>query len=207
MIQVQCSSLAPGARPRIHCDFVGTLIVLPKSAADIEKEIAEAESNVRAHPADALKNVCGASPPTQAASREWEAEPDGPDKTLFQALIAACRSGNAMIALQTYFKFWRQVTSQTCELSQTTWEATFERFDANTWISNSGPEGACHRTYVETLWREPNKGLLWSYRRVMTQPQAAKGDTICATMAGTHVDEYSWRNNRTRELGCRYFKL
>jgi hypothetical protein len=204
--QITCSPLETADRPRIHCSFVQNLIELPKAGAEVEKEIAEAEALARNHPAEALKNLCGTSPPTQATVQEIESSPDGPERTFNQATVAACRAANFSRALQAYSDFKRQVVAHTCGLIQTTWEANFQRVDANTWVAILAAAGACHVSYVDTLWKEQGQPLLWNYRQVSTQPDAKK-DTFCALSAGTHVYEYSWKNMRTRDLGCRYFRM
>jgi hypothetical protein len=211
-VAVSCSALAPSGRDRVHCTFRQTFVQLP-NVAEIEKGIAETEALVRARPAEVLKSLCGPLPANQAkiqaASKEWDAQPDGPDKTAAQTDITVCRTGNVTQWLQDSTALERQVGEHQCEIFQTTWEGTFERVDANTWVSTVGPEGSCHVSHVDTLWREAGDNLLWSYRQVNTQPEVPdpKGDKFCAVTAGTHVEDFSWRNNRTRDLGCRYLKM
>lgn len=85
-------------------------------------------------------------------------------------------------------------------------EADFERADANAWISTEGPVGICHVTTVQTIWRASTTEP-WNDRMVSTAPEARKGDQPCSRMAGTLVEEYTWRNVRRRDLGCRYIRI
>jgi hypothetical protein len=200
----ECSPLRPTvARPRAHCTFTETVVTPARSPADVEKEAAGLEDQFKKHPADLAKDftkLCTGLPNAPPV-------PEGPPGTLFGAYKAACQAGSLAQFVRVTADYVRDVEGHTCKIEHSSWQGDFERVDVNTWISTTGPEGDCHISHVDTLWHEPSASFEWNYRDVSTQPDS-KADSACARIAGTHVDEYSWKNTSTiRDLGCRYFEM
>jgi hypothetical protein len=199
-IIIRCSPIQPpGATPRIRCRFTQMIIKPPPSPADIEKEIAGFEALCKRDAATIAKGC---------ADQPKELPPDGPERVLHTALDAACRAHSVPQYVQAFADYQRQYEAHTCKLEQVgDWQDDFEKVDANTWISNSGPEGLCHVSHVLTLWRDSaSSSYLWHYRVVETAPTVSDPKSLC-TGIGTQVAEYSWRNIRTRDLGCRYIEM
>jgi hypothetical protein len=204
-IQVSCEPTKQSSpRPRIHCKFTTVDVSAPSPLPAIdEKEIAAAvarmQAQVRKDPVTFWK-TCG-------PSSESDLPPDGPDRKFWEAVGAACRAHDVTQLVQVQADYDRQYKAHTCRISQwKAWAQDFEQVDTTTWVANSGPNDdvLCHVSSVQTLSRQ--SPMLWKYTSVETAPDTTD-KTLCAAVQGTHVTEYSWRNARTRDLGCTYLDL
>jgi hypothetical protein len=176
-LQVRCSSLQPdGVTPRIKCEFIATS-VSPKTAEDVEKDIANEAKDLRANKADFLAGCkkgkfifpSAAPTPNTLSPAELQAL-----TTLHQAEVKACSVGSVEPLIDAFVDLTRHAP-RTCTVNVSdSWRVVFKQLDADTWQANTDPGGSCHFSRVFTLWRPAgSKYSFWNYKEVTTLPENA----------------------------------
>lgn len=123
----------------------------------------------------------------------------------------ACEAKNELGMMQAYRDWVINVEANTCKLLTVTnmWE--FVQVDKNTWRHTSST-GLCDITLDVTLWRTGSHDL-WNFHQSRTWPTKPRDNLpdllsdLCKVGLLTPIFEYKWRDQRVKELGCRYIEL
>lgn len=91
-----------------------------------------------------------------------------------------------------------QEDRDTCTVWGHHFSAEFDRVGPDKWISNPGPQGLCNVVTVQTLEREPNEPLLWTFT---SSRVTADKDKPCDELKPTR-SVYSWKTPSALAMQC-----
>lgn len=201
VVTLDCAAVQGATPRRVVCKAVQAMILGPPSTVKLAEKGAEFDqlAKAKSHLAKVLAGVCA-----KKALAELSGNATLPDEQTYVGKVKdACakKDGGRLVEAMR----WRlaNVEAHECSMIATTSEEEYVQQNADTWTS-SKTGGLCGATTTATIWRNPGD-FLWNYKQVRSVPPNAD-PKFCGHLSQVPV-EWRWDSARTRDLGCRFFRL